>query len=174
MSDFRIERDSMGELKVPADALYGAQTQRAVDNFPISGLTMPRQFIRALGLIKSAAAQANAQQAFQNYQQSPTVSPYLNLTTRNAGAQNYQTLVRPLLEQQQQNTQTQRQINNLTAQQQNLAQAGLTQPARGVSNQIRGTGHVAGFMITGNYFSRPQTNTTDPITRRLVTLDYSQ
>ncbi len=60
MSDFRIERDSMGELKVPADALYGAQTQRAVQNFPISGLTMPREFIRALGLIKSAAAQANA------------------------------------------------------------------------------------------------------------------
>ncbi|TAH44852.1 MAG: class II fumarate hydratase [Gammaproteobacteria bacterium] len=60
MSQFRIERDSMGELKVPADALYGAQTQRAVDNFPISGLTMPREFIRALGLIKSAAAQANA------------------------------------------------------------------------------------------------------------------
>ncbi|GAA0705311.1 class II fumarate hydratase [Dokdonella soli] len=60
MSQHRIERDSMGELKVPADALYGAQTQRAVDNFPISGLTMPREFIRALGLIKSAAAQANA------------------------------------------------------------------------------------------------------------------
>jgi fumarate hydratase, class II len=60
MSEFRTERDSMGELKVPADALYGAQTQRAVDNFPISGLAMPREFIRALGLIKSAAAQANA------------------------------------------------------------------------------------------------------------------
>jgi len=60
MSDYRTERDSMGELKVPADALYGAQTQRAVDNFPISGMPMPRQFIRALGLIKSAAAQANA------------------------------------------------------------------------------------------------------------------
>ena len=60
MADFRIERDSMGELKVPAAALWGAQTQRAVANFPISGLTMPRQFIRALGLIKSAAAQANA------------------------------------------------------------------------------------------------------------------
>jgi len=51
----------MGELKVPADALYGAQTQRAVDNFPISGLTMPRQFIRALGLIKAACAIANAE-----------------------------------------------------------------------------------------------------------------
>ncbi|MCK9540328.1 class II fumarate hydratase [Dokdonella sp.] len=60
MATFRTERDSMGELKVPADALYGAQTQRAVDNFPISGLAMPREFIRALGLIKSAAAQANA------------------------------------------------------------------------------------------------------------------
>jgi fumarate hydratase class II len=60
MSDYRTERDSMGELKVPAKALYGAQTQRAVDNFPISGLAMPREFIRALGLIKSAAAQANA------------------------------------------------------------------------------------------------------------------
>ena len=60
MSQFRIERDSMGELKVPAGALYAAQTQRAVDNFPISGLAMPREFIRALGLIKSAAAQANA------------------------------------------------------------------------------------------------------------------
>ncbi|MEO5622157.1 MAG: class II fumarate hydratase [Dokdonella sp.] len=60
MSQYRIERDSMGELKVPDDALYGAQTQRAVDNFPISGLAMPREFIRALGLIKSAAAQANA------------------------------------------------------------------------------------------------------------------
>ncbi|MGY3230218.1 fumarate hydratase class II [Luteibacter sp. HA06] len=59
MSKFRTERDSMGELKVPAKALYGAQTQRAVDNFPVSGLTMPREFIRALGLIKSAAAEAN-------------------------------------------------------------------------------------------------------------------
>ncbi|MFC4307504.1 class II fumarate hydratase [Steroidobacter flavus] len=57
--DFRIERDSLGELKVPSDALWGAQTQRAVDNFPISNLRMPRDFIRALGLIKWAAATAN-------------------------------------------------------------------------------------------------------------------
>ena len=55
----RVERDSMGELEVPADALWGAQTQRAVNNFPISGLAMPRQFIRALGLIKWAAADTN-------------------------------------------------------------------------------------------------------------------
>ncbi|MHA6203269.1 class II fumarate hydratase [Dyella soli] len=59
MSQFRIEHDSMGELKVPAKALYGAQTQRAVDNFPISGMHMPRAFIRALGLVKTAAADAN-------------------------------------------------------------------------------------------------------------------
>ncbi|HET9389656.1 MAG TPA: class II fumarate hydratase [Steroidobacteraceae bacterium] len=58
-NSFRIERDSMGELQVPADALWGAQTQRAVQNFPISGLTMPRAFIAALGLLKQAAARAN-------------------------------------------------------------------------------------------------------------------
>ena len=58
-TDYRIERDSMGELKVPADALWGAQTQRAINNFPVSGLRMPRQFIRALGLIKWAAASVN-------------------------------------------------------------------------------------------------------------------
>ena len=56
---FRIERDSLGELKVPADALWGAQTQRAIENFPLSGLCMPRDFIRALGLIKWAAATTN-------------------------------------------------------------------------------------------------------------------
>src|SRR2546430_1322261 len=49
----------MGEVRVPAAALYGAQTQRAVENFPISGLRFPREFIRALGEIKLAAAQAN-------------------------------------------------------------------------------------------------------------------
>ncbi|TAL91706.1 MAG: class II fumarate hydratase [Rhodanobacter sp.] len=59
MAIYRIEHDSMGELKVPGDALYGAQTQRAIDNFPISGLHLPRQFIRALGLIKAAAAEVN-------------------------------------------------------------------------------------------------------------------
>ena len=58
-NSFRIERDSMGELQVPAEALWGAQTQRAVQNFPISGYRLPRAFIRALGLIKQAAARAN-------------------------------------------------------------------------------------------------------------------
>ena len=59
MNDFRIERDSMGELKVPASALWGAQTQRAVENFPISGMTVPRAFIEALGTIKASAAEVN-------------------------------------------------------------------------------------------------------------------
>jgi fumarate hydratase, class II len=57
--EYRTERDTMGEMRVSADALYGAQTQRAVENFPISGLRFPRSFIRALGLIKSAAARIN-------------------------------------------------------------------------------------------------------------------
>ena len=56
---FRTEHDSMGELKVPAEALWGAQTQRAVQNFPISGQPLPRGFIRALGLVKAAAAAVN-------------------------------------------------------------------------------------------------------------------
>jgi fumarate hydratase class II len=55
----RIEKDSMGELQVPKNALYGAQTQRAINNFPISGLTMPRAFIQALGFIKASAAEVN-------------------------------------------------------------------------------------------------------------------
>jgi fumarate hydratase class II len=57
----RIERDSMGEMEVPAEALYGASTQRAVLNFPISGQRFPRRFIRALALIKEAAADTNAE-----------------------------------------------------------------------------------------------------------------
>jgi fumarate hydratase class II len=58
-SPFRTERDSMGEMRVPADALYGAQTARAIENFPIGGPRFPRSFLRALGLIKSAAAKVN-------------------------------------------------------------------------------------------------------------------
>src|ERR1700733_10881970 len=59
MSDSRIEKDSMGEMEVPTSALYGASTQRAVLNFPISGYRFPREFIRALGLVKWACAEAN-------------------------------------------------------------------------------------------------------------------
>jgi fumarate hydratase class II len=56
---YRIGRDSLGEVKIPASAMYGPQTQRAVENFPISGLRLPRAFIRAQGLIKASAAYAN-------------------------------------------------------------------------------------------------------------------
>jgi fumarate hydratase class II len=59
---YRIEKDSLGEMKVPADALYGPQTQRAVENFPISGQRFGRRFIQALGIIKKSAAQTNAEQ----------------------------------------------------------------------------------------------------------------
>src|SRR5437660_1892651 len=59
MADTRMERDSMGEMVVPANTYYGAQTARAVENFPISGLRFPRSFIRAMGLIKWAAASVN-------------------------------------------------------------------------------------------------------------------
>jgi len=60
MAETRIERDSMGEMTVPAAAYYGAQTARAVENFPISGLRFSRSFIQALGLIKASCAQVNA------------------------------------------------------------------------------------------------------------------
>src|SRR2546428_6092421 len=59
MAEFRTERDSMGEMQVPVDAYYGAQTARAVENFPISKLRFGRPFIRALALVKLAAARAN-------------------------------------------------------------------------------------------------------------------
>jgi len=61
MTDYRIEHDTMGEVRVPSDALYRAQTQRAVENFPISGITLERRHIEALARIKKAAARANAE-----------------------------------------------------------------------------------------------------------------
>jgi fumarate hydratase class II len=61
MSDYRIEKDSLGEMRVPAEALYAAQTQRAVENFPISDLRFPRGFIAAMAMIKKAAAQTNVE-----------------------------------------------------------------------------------------------------------------
>ena len=60
MAEHRVEKDSLGEMKVPAAALYGSQTQRAVENFPISGEPLPAEFIHALGLVKTAAARVNA------------------------------------------------------------------------------------------------------------------
>ncbi len=59
MPEMRIERDTMGEMPVPAGAMYGAQTARAVQNFPISGMRLQRPFIRALGLVKACATRVN-------------------------------------------------------------------------------------------------------------------
>ncbi|MGK7310949.1 MAG: class II fumarate hydratase [Candidatus Longimicrobiales bacterium M2_2A_002] len=61
MTEYRTEKDSLGEMQVPADALYAAQTQRAVENFPISDLRFPRGFIAALGTVKREAARTNAE-----------------------------------------------------------------------------------------------------------------
>ena len=128
----------------------------------------------AAAVILAISSPVWAQQPFSNIYQSPTVSPYLNLTNRNSsGVSNYQTLVRPLLDQQQQDIKQQQQIQRLSQQQQALAQGGLTRPARGISTTIRGTGHVAGFMFRGNFYPRANLQINDPITRRLVSLDYT-
>src|SRR4051812_31935553 len=59
MADMRTEKDSMGEMKVPSTALYGATTQRAVENFPVSGIRFSREFIQTLATIKAACAEVN-------------------------------------------------------------------------------------------------------------------
>ena len=69
MADTRTERDSMGPMEVPADALYGASTQRAIENFPISGQGIPAEVVRALGLIKAAAAVVNHDKGILDDQQ---------------------------------------------------------------------------------------------------------
>ena len=56
-----MEKDSLGEVELPVEALYGASTQRALDNFPVSGMQMPNNFIAALGLVKRACAKANVE-----------------------------------------------------------------------------------------------------------------
>src|SRR2546421_9109411 len=61
VEEYRLDKDSMGEVKVPSSAYYGAETQRAVQNFPISGLRLPKEFVRAMALIKLSAARANMQ-----------------------------------------------------------------------------------------------------------------
>src|SRR6056297_559537 len=59
VDSYRTEADSLGEMQVPAEAYWGAQTQRAVENFPVSGISFGRRFVRALGIVKKSAAQAN-------------------------------------------------------------------------------------------------------------------
>jgi fumarate hydratase class II len=73
MSDYRVEHDSMGEVRVPADARWAAQTQRAVENFPISGERLPRRQIRALALIKAAAAEVNARRGIVDPQMAQAI-----------------------------------------------------------------------------------------------------
>jgi fumarate hydratase class II len=73
-SKYRKEHDSMGEMPVPADMYYGAQTARAVENFPISGLRFPREFIRALGMVKHAAAHANGELGLLNLRLEEAIS----------------------------------------------------------------------------------------------------
>lgn len=83
MSNTRIEKDSMGELEVPINALYGAQTQRAINNFPVSGQPMPEAFIRALILVKSAAAISNAQLECLTREQSEAIVSACNSLLEN-------------------------------------------------------------------------------------------
>ncbi|HEY2760481.1 MAG TPA: hypothetical protein VGI75_07050 [Pirellulales bacterium] len=116
-------------------------------------------FAAMVASILGAAGIARAQQPFQNIQQAPTVSPYLNLVNNNNSSRSgafpaYQTLVEPFLQQQQQ----QQQINQLQKTTQQLTTGGLTQPARGASNTIRGTGHVTATMDYLHYYTRPQTH----------------
>ena len=59
MSEFRVERDSMGEVQVPAEAYYGAQTQRAVENFPVSGWELPPELIHAISQVKQEKSQSH-------------------------------------------------------------------------------------------------------------------
>ena len=73
MTEYRVEKDSMGEMQVPASSYYGAQTQRAVLNFPISDLRFPRPFIRALGLIKKAAAETNLELGLLDKELAPAI-----------------------------------------------------------------------------------------------------
>ena len=74
MSSYRIEKDSLGEVKVPVGVYYGAQTQRAIDNFPISGIRFGRRFIWALGLIKRACAETNEELGLLDTQRAEWIS----------------------------------------------------------------------------------------------------
>lgn len=82
---YRIEHDSIGPVRIPADALYGPQTQRALDNFPISGQPLPPEFIRALGWVKAACAEANATVGGL----APNVAATISLMGQRIGAGHY-------------------------------------------------------------------------------------
>ena len=75
---FRVEHDSFGELLVPFEALYGAQTQRAIENFRISGIPMPAEFIQAMAMIKAAASEANGMLGHLSKAKSKAISKAAN------------------------------------------------------------------------------------------------
>ena len=89
MAGFRTERDSLGEMQVPADALWAAQTQRAVENFPISGLRLPAAFLRALALIKKAAAQTNQELGLLDATRSQAIQSAANEVIEGAHADQF-------------------------------------------------------------------------------------
>jgi hypothetical protein len=126
----------------------------------------------ALLIAIGAKSTAMAQLPFSNAAPAPTVSPYLNLLNNrgNTGLPAYQTLVQPILQQQQDSQQQQSQISRLAHNQKasSLAATGLGGQARGISNEIRGTGHPTSFLTYGSYYPRPQATSNDPILRRLV------
>jgi fumarate hydratase class II len=72
--NYRTEEDALGSVMVPESAYYGAQTQRAVENFPISGLTFPRSFIHALGLIKNYAARVNLELGLLDHERANAIT----------------------------------------------------------------------------------------------------
>jgi uncharacterized lipoprotein len=107
--------------------------------------------------ILAACRSATAQQPFSNVQASPTTSPYLTLTNRNGqsnGFAAYQSYVLPQIQQQQVNAQQQQQLQHLQQQQQKSLTGGIGQSERGISSQIRGTGHITAFMDYSHYFTR--------------------
>ena len=113
--------------------------------------------LAAIGVLAISQPSQAQQLPFSNIQQTPTVSPYLNLTRNNSGPATYQSLVQPIVQQQQQSALQQGQINRLQNQTSALSKgAGLANPARGASSAIRGTGHVTAFMDTSHYFPRFQ------------------
>ncbi len=89
MAGYRTERDSLGEMQVPADALWAAQTQRAVENFPISGLRLPPAFVRALALIKKAAAQTNEELGLLDAMRSHAIQSAANEVIEGAHADQF-------------------------------------------------------------------------------------
>ena len=119
-------------------------------------MSTSKKLLGTLVILALSSGVAQAEQPFANVQQSPTTSPYLNLLNRQGtGLPTYQSLVKPQIQQQQENARQQQQIQHLARQQSKLAGGGLTQATRGISTEIRQTGHVTASMDYLHYFQRP-------------------